>query len=106
MAPKRNNIDRFERQKFITGVTDGFVDFTYHGWQPGLVHHAITVDDVRWAAALLTGLSDLQWHDAFRAGGYPDDLSQRFLRKIKANLAQAQGIAGGAPPPQLAEEGR
>jgi|SRR5580765_839879 len=105
MAPKRNNIDRFERQKFITGVTDGFVDFTYHGWQPGLVHRAITVDDVRWAAALLAGLSDRQWHDAFRAGGYPDDLSQRFLRKIKANLAQAQGIAGGAPP-QLAEKGR
>jgi hypothetical protein len=105
-APKRNNIDRFERQKFITGVTDGFVDFTYHGWQPRLVRRAITVDDVRWAAALLAGLSDRQWHDAFRAGGYTDDLSARFIRKIKGNLAQAQAIAGGVPQPQLAEERR
>jgi hypothetical protein len=87
-------------------VTDRFVNFTYHGWQPSLVHHAITVDDVRWAAALLAGLSDRQWHDAFRAGGYPDDLSARFIRKIKANVAQAQAIAGGAPQPQLAEERR
>jgi hypothetical protein len=106
MAPKRNNIDRFERQKFITGVTGGFVGFTYHGWQPGLVHHAITVDDVRWAAALLAGLSDRQWHDAFRAGGYPDDLRDRFLRKIKANIAQAQALTGGTARPQLAEERR
>jgi hypothetical protein len=106
LAPKRNNIDRFERQKFITGVTGGFVDFRYHGWQPRLVRHAITVDDVQWAAALLAALSDRQWQDAFRAGGYPDDLRERFLRKIKANMAQAQGLGGGASSPRLAEERR
>ena len=106
LAPKRNNIGRFEKQQFITGVTGRFVDFTYHGWQPSLVHRAITVDDVRWAAGLLGGLSDRQWHDAFRAGGYPEDLSARFIRKIKANLAQAQAVAAGVPQPQLAEERR
>jgi hypothetical protein len=106
LAPKRNNIDRFERQTFITGVTDGFVNFKYHGWQPELVRHAITVEDVQWAAALLAGLSDRQWNDAFRAGGYTDDLSARFLRKIKANIAQAQAIGGGVTRPQLAEERR
>jgi hypothetical protein len=95
-APKRNNIDRFERQKFITGVTDGFVTFTYHGWQPQLVHRALTVEDVRWGAALLAGLSDRQWRDAFRAGGYPDELAERFLRKIKANIAEAQQLDPGA----------
>jgi len=97
MAPKRNNIERFERQRFITGVTDGFVDFTYHGWQPRLVRRSITIDDVQWAVALLTQLSDRQWRDAFRAGGYPDGLSERFIRKIKANLAEAQQLTPRAP---------
>jgi hypothetical protein len=96
LAPRRNNIDRFERQKFITGVTDGFVNFTYHGWQPQLVHRALTVEDVQWGAALLANLSDRQWHDAFRAGGYPDDLTARFLRKIKSNLAEARQLGSGA----------
>ena len=96
LAPQRNNIDRFERQRFITGVTRGFVNFTYHGWQPKLVRDAITVEDVQWAAGLLAGLSDRQWRDAFRAGGYPDDLAARFIRKIKANLAEAQLLAPGA----------
>jgi hypothetical protein len=104
LAPKRNNIERFERQPFITGVTDGFVNFRYHGWQPELVRRNITVEDVRWAAALLSGLSDRQWHDAFRAGGYDDPLSERFIRKIKANLAQAQQLAPSAP--ESAEERR
>src|SRR5262249_19718241 len=92
-APRRNNIDRYERHRFITGVTDGFVKFTYHGWQPQLVRGAIRVEDAQWAAGLLAGLTDRQWRDAFRAGGYPDDLSARFLRKIKANIAQAQQLA-------------
>jgi hypothetical protein len=104
MAPKRNNIERFERQRFITGVTGGFVDFTYHGWQPSLVQHAIAVEDVRWAAGLLGALSDRQWQDAFRAGGYPEDLSARFIRKIKANIAQAQQLVPGVP--QSAQERR
>jgi hypothetical protein len=97
MAPKRNNIERFERQRFITGVTDGFVDFSYHGWQPTLVNHAIAVEDVQWAAGLLGALSDRQWQDAFRAGGYPEELAARFIRKVKANIAQAQQLAPGAP---------
>ena len=97
LAPKRNNIERFERQTFITGVTDGFVNFNYRGWQPGLVRHAITVDDVRWAAALLVGLSDRQWHDAFRAGGYPDDLSEALHPEDQGEHRPGAAIAGGVP---------
>src|SRR5262245_39172049 len=97
MVLKRNNIDRFERQRFITGVTDGFVDFKYHGWQPELVRRSITVEDVRWAADLLGALSDRQWHDAFRAGGYSDVLSARFIQKLKSNIAQARELSPAAP---------
>jgi len=95
-GPKRNNIERFERQTFISGIEDGFVRFPYGGWQPELVRHAISVDDVRWATALLSGLTERQWQDAFRAGGYDETLSARFIRKLQSNIAEGRRIAGDA----------
>ena len=97
LAPKRNNIEEFERETFITGVTGDFVNFKYGGWQAGLLHHSITVADVQWAATLLAGITDRQWHDAFRAGGYSDALTERFLRKLKANIAAGQQLAERPP---------
>jgi hypothetical protein len=93
LAPKRNNIEEFERETFISKVNGSFVEFKYSGWQPGLLRHTITIDDVQWAMRLLGGLSDRQWRDAFRAGGYPDDLSDRFIRKLKANISAGQQLA-------------
>lgn len=92
LAPKRNNIDEFEHETFISRVAGNFVEFKYGGWQPGLLHRTITVDDVRWAVTLLAGLSDRQWRDAFRAGGYRDDITERFIRKLKANIAAGQQL--------------
>jgi hypothetical protein len=89
---KRNDIDTFERHAFIAGVEQGFVKFDYQGRQPELVRHRITVDDVRWAADLLGRLSETQWRDAFRAGGYEPALAARFIRKIKDNVAAARQL--------------
>jgi hypothetical protein len=96
LSPKRNNIERFERQRFISGVADGFVKFSYGGKRPDLVTRRITVEDVEWATALLAGLDDRQWHDAFRAGGYSEDLSNRFIRKIEANILRGRQVTHGA----------
>jgi hypothetical protein len=92
-APKRNDVDLFEQQPFITGVEDGFVTFKYRGWHADLVRRRITADDVRWATALLDRLSDQQWRDAFRAGGYEPDVAERFIRKIRSNIAAGQQLA-------------
>jgi hypothetical protein len=93
LKPKRNNLRLFERQHFITGVDDGFVKFDYDGKKPELYRKRITVADMAWASALLGGLSDRQWHDAFRAGGYSDVLASGFIRKIVANIRQGQQLA-------------
>ena len=89
---KRNDIDTFERHPFIEGVEQGFVKFDYQGRQPELVRHRITVDDARWAADLLGRLTETQWRDAFRAGGYEPALADRFIRKIKDNIAAARQL--------------
>jgi hypothetical protein len=92
LKPKRNNLRLFERQHFITGVDDGFVQFDYDGKKPELYRKRITVADMTWAMNLLGGLSDRQWHDAFRAGGYSDAVATGFIRKIAANIRQGQQL--------------
>jgi hypothetical protein len=55
------------------------------------------VADVEWACGLLSRLSDQQWHDAFRAGGYNPDETRRYVAKIKAKVAQGLQVAAGGP---------
>lgn len=93
LAPQRSDPDVFERQRFILGVSNGFVRFDYHGWHQELVRERITVDDVRWASELLAELSDQQWSDAFRAGGYDPRVAARFIRKLQANIVRGQHLS-------------
>jgi hypothetical protein len=93
-APNRGDPEMFERCGFIRGVRNGFVEFDYHGWHQELLTDRITPDDVGWASYLLSRLSDRQWHDAFRAGGYSPAVADRFIRKLHAKIAEGQQIAG------------
>ena len=52
----------------------------------------ITTADVRWICGLFSRLTDRQWRDAFRAAGYPEDLSERFIRKIKEKISQGAAL--------------
>ena len=92
-AAKRNDVALFEQQPFITGVANGFVEFDYPRQYRMLIDGRITPQEVAWASNLLAGLSDRQWSDAFRAGGYEPDVATRFIRKIRANIAEGQKMA-------------
>jgi hypothetical protein len=100
----RNDINKFEQRGFIDGVNNGYVAFDYGGKRGDLYRQRISVADVRWATGLLAGLDDRQWHDAFRAGGYSDALSDRFIAKIKSNILQGQRLP--ADPRALAQANR
>jgi len=89
----KNDFGKFEQQGFIRGVGNGYVEFDYGGKRQDLYRRRITIDDVRWAMGLLSGLDARQWRDAFRAGGYPPDLSERFIQKIKASIYEGQELA-------------
>jgi hypothetical protein len=94
IAPARGNPDAFERFRFVLDVRDGFVRFDYRGFHQELVRERITPDDVGWASDLLSRLTDRQWRDAFRAGGYPDAVADRFIRKLESNIALGRQIGG------------
>jgi hypothetical protein len=91
-SPMRNDFDSFSRTRFITGEKRGFIEFDYHGLHKELVTGRITRDDVRWAGALIGGLSDRQWQDAFRAGGYAPDAAARFIKILRERVTQAQRV--------------
>jgi len=89
LAPQRGDPDIFAREPFITGVKDGFVQFNYHGWHQELFKR-ITPEDVAWASEWLSQLSDQQWSDAFRAGGYKPAIADRFIGRLHEKIAEGR----------------
>ena len=88
----RNDLPGFEEQALIKRVNeDSTVTFDYHGIHGELVK-SVSPDEVRWACELLSRLSDQQWEDAFRAGGFTPEQGGRYIRKIKAKLAQGLAL--------------
>jgi hypothetical protein len=89
---KEGDPNLFEQLRFVKGVRDGFVEFNYHGWHQELFNERITPDDVRWACDWLAKLSDAQWRDAFRAGGFDAAVADRFIRRIKSKIEEGTRI--------------
>jgi hypothetical protein len=94
LAPQKNDANAFEREPFIHSVDGGFVKFHYRGWHQELVRDRIHPWNVAWASDLLGRLSDRQWQDAFRAGGYRPDTAARFIRVIENKIAAGQRLGG------------
>lgn len=95
-SPRKGNPDSFERDPFILGVNNGHVEFAYNGWYKNLVRDRITTDDVAWVSNLLGRLTPQQWEAAFSAGGYPPEVANRFIAKLREKVAQGRTIGARA----------
>lgn len=95
LFPRRNWIDGFEQEEFITGVKDGRIQFAYTGRHQQLLA-MVTPADVRWAATRLQRITDAQWRDIFRAANYADEIRDRYLRKIRQKIEEALKVAATA----------
>jgi hypothetical protein len=95
LYPRRNWIDGFEAQGFLKGVKDGRIEFEYAGRHQELLK-MVRPEDLRWAATRLQRLTDQQWHDAFRAANYADDVRDRYLKKIRQKIEEALKLAATA----------
>jgi len=94
----KSNIDDFEKQEFVTGVEGDHVVFDVVSSQK-VLFNSVTVDDVRWVCGLLNKLSTEQMMDAFRAAHYDKTTSERYVKKIKAKVAQGLALT---PKPSTA----
>jgi hypothetical protein len=92
LYPRRNWIEGFERQGFLKGIDDGRIKFDFTGRHQQLLK-MIRPEDLRWAAQRLEALTEKQWHDAFRAANYTEDIRDRYLRKIRQKIEEAKRVA-------------
>jgi hypothetical protein len=101
LNPKRNDVARFEQHGFIDKVdADGRVEFEYRGGHKELLKN-LTVDDVRWISERLARLTDEQWNNIFRAGGYAPAVTRRYVAKLQEKIAEGRAL--DASPPQRSE---
>jgi hypothetical protein len=89
--PRRGYIEGFEREPFTVGVEKEFVRFAFRGRHQQLLE-PITVDDVKWTSQRVLRINDRQWHDAFRAGGYSEDIARRFIARIKEKATEGLSL--------------
>jgi hypothetical protein len=82
----KNDLAGFLASGFIDNVRNGRVTFEYSGPNKPLLD-GITTEDVKWTAQLMSRLTDQQWDDAFRAGGYSPDDRAKFIAKFKEKIA-------------------
>ena len=87
----KNDIEGFERQGFIKEVKGNTVEFDYRGLNDNLVD-LVTVPDVIWICEQFAKLPDGHWDAAFRAGGYPPDVAERYIRKLKEKVAEGLAL--------------
>ena len=87
----RDDIDAFDSTPFINGVQQGIVQFEYRGAFPAPLRR-VSVADVRWICLLLSRVTDRQWADAFRAGGYAQPTAQRYIRRLKLRIAEGLAL--------------
>lgn len=92
----RNNVEHFEAQGFVTGITEGRVEFDYRGIYKDVVD-SVKPADLAWACDRLGRLSDAQWRDAFRAAGYDENQTRRFVAKIKHKIEEGRRLAASTP---------
>ena len=92
LAPRRGDPELFERSRFIVGIDKGFVRFGYRGRHRELVTDRIGIYDVSWASRLLSKLTEQQWHDAFRAGGFARPVADRYIRVLSARIAHGLAL--------------
>jgi hypothetical protein len=88
----RNDLAGFEAQGFIERVDDADVDFHFETIYGGVVD-LVRPSDVRWACELLSRLTDAQWDAAFRAADYEPGVRARYIRKIKAKIAEGLAVS-------------
>lgn len=91
LAPQRGDPDIFEREPFVTDVKGDLVQFNYHGWHQELFKR-ISPEDVAWASGWLGKLSDQQWSDAFRAGGFEPRVADRFIGRLHQKIAEGRDV--------------
>lgn len=95
VSRNRNEPKSYVKSRFVEGVEGGRVRFDYSGKNTALFGD-ITVENAKWVGGLLSGLTDAQISDAFRAANYSDADVQALTAAVRAKINELVNLPGGA----------
>jgi hypothetical protein len=88
-----DDAEAFGQEGFVREVEGDRVRFHYDELILNAgVTRDVTVEDVRWICERLSALSDRQWEDAFRAGGYEAAEAAPFIARMKEKVAEGLAL--------------
>jgi hypothetical protein len=95
----RDDIEAFEQEPFIVGVSGNRVKFHFQGaWREPQLLDSVSPADLRWMCERLARLTHAQWLDAFRAGGYTEAEADRFIRRIQQKIDEGLRVGSASVP--------
>ena len=80
--------------QFVTGVTDGFVQFGYTGQRTADARASIRVEHVQWLCRYLGRISDEQLRAALVASGATAEETASFAASLRDRITQLQRVPG------------
>jgi hypothetical protein len=89
--PTGGDVAVFEKRRFVVSAADGVVALNIQGKHRGLFDR-MPAEHVAWVCERLQRLTEQQWRDAFRAGGYEPATAGRFVAKMKAMAAEGAAL--------------
>jgi hypothetical protein len=94
----RWDVNGFEAQTpgFVTGVTNGFVNFGYQGQRTGEIARGITVENAAWFFSYAGRLTETALHTGLTASGATPDEAARFARALIDRIQQIGRAASSA----------
>lgn len=92
LGRKTGSPKHYARTQFIRRVKNGEVVLSYKGKNRG-VFKGFTIADARWLADKLSGLSDRQIGDAFRAANYSPQEVAIYTRAVRSKISELQEVA-------------
>ena len=97
LSRSRWNCGRYKGQssQFITGVSDGRLQFSFSGHHVDDFSNDIRVEDARWLASYLGKLTDAQLQAAVQAGGASPEEVSCFSGEIRNRIRRLEAIASG-----------
>jgi hypothetical protein len=78
--------------QFVTGVTNGFVQFGYTGQRTGDARANITPDDVRWVVRYLGRITDDQFRTSLRVSGATAEEVESFTASLRSRVEQLRAV--------------
>jgi hypothetical protein len=79
--------------QFVTGVTNGYVQFGYTGQRTADARASITVDDVRWLCRYLGRVTDDQLRTALRVSGATPEETDSFAASLRSRIEQLRHVS-------------